>query len=184
MKATASALVVAAALLSAACGEGRAIFIVDVLSFIQPSGKDTVRYNVPTVLAATADSFITPQKVNLPPGLGKSSVDSVQVTAAAVIENTTGTGAIKFQIYFAKDSANVYTTAPYINDSATVSGPQPQTVQLLPATKVSLSDSVFNTDQLWVGMHARIAKNAGAALVGRVRLTTLSLRIVLQDKIF
>ena len=106
MKATASALVVAAALLSAACGEGRAIFIVDVLSFIQPSGKDTIHYNLPTVVAFSADSFITPQKVSLPPGLGKSSVDSVQVTAAAVIENTTVTGSIQFQVYFSKDSAD------------------------------------------------------------------------------
>ncbi len=184
MKATASALVIAAALLSAACGEGRAIFIVDVLSFIQPSGKDTVRYNVATVLAASADSFIPPQKVNLPPGLGKSSVDSVQVTAAAVIENTTGTGSILLRVYFAKDSASVYTTTPYIAANGTISGPQPSTVPLLPPTSVSLADSVFNADHLWVGVRAGITKNAGAALVGRVRLTTLALRIVLQDKIF
>ena len=184
MRATASALMVVAALVSAACGEGRAIFNVDVLSFIQPSGKDTLRYNVPTALAASADSFITPQKVSLPPGLGKSSVDSVQVTAAAVIDNTTGTGSIQFQVYFSKDSASVYTTTPYISSNATITGPQPSTVPLLPPTSVSLSDSVFNADQLWVGVHARVTKNAGAALVGRLRLTTLSLRIVLKDKIF
>ena len=184
MRATASALIVVGALFSAACGEGRAIFNVDVLSFIQPSGKDTIRYNLATALAVSADSFITPQKVSLPPGLGKSSVDSVQVTAAAVIENTTGTGSIQFQVYFAKDSANVYTTTPYITANGTISGTQPSTVPLLPPTSVALSDSVFNTDQLWVGVHAGIAKNAGPNLVGRVRLTTLTLRVVLQDKIF
>ena len=183
MRATASALVMAA-LLSAACGEGRAIFNVDVLSFIQPSGKDTIHYNVPGIVAVTADSFITPQKVSLPPGLGKSSVDSVQVTAAALIENTSGTGAIQFQVYFAKDSASVYTTTPYITANGTISGPQPSTVTLLPPTSIALSDSVFNTDQLWVGVHAGISTNVGPSLVGRVRLTTLALRIVLQDKIF
>ncbi|SRR5258705_8416261 len=184
MKATASAFVVAAALLSAACGEGRAIFIVDVLSFIKPAGTDTIHYNVPGPIAISADSFITPQKVSLPPGLGKSTVDNVEVTAAAVIENTTGTGAIQFEVFFAKDSANVYLTTPYISANGTISGTQPSTVPLLPPTAVSLADSVFNTDQLWVGVHAGIAKNAGADLVGRVRLTTLSLRVVLQDKIF
>jgi hypothetical protein len=185
MRATASALIVGAALLlSGACGEGRAIFNVDVLSFIQPSGKDTIRYNLATALAVSADSFITPQKVSLPPGLGKSSVDSVSVTAAAVIENTTGTGSLQFQVYFAKDSANVYTTTPYITANGTISGTQPSTVPLLPPTSVALSDSVFNTDVLWVGVHAGISKNAGADLVGRVRLTTLSLRVVLKDKIF
>ncbi len=184
MKATAPALVVAAALLSAACGEGRAIFNVDVLSFMKPSGKDTIHYNLPTALAFSADSFITPQKVTLPPGLGKSSVDSVQVTAAALIENQTGTGSIVFEVYFAKDSAAVYGTTPYITGNGTISGTQPSTVPLLPPTSVSFADSVFNTDQLWVGVHAGISKNAGADLVGRVRLTTVSLRIVLQDKFF
>jgi hypothetical protein len=184
MKATAFALIIVAALGSTACGEGRAIFNVDVLSFIQPSGKDTIHYNLPTVVAFSADSFIPPQKVSLPPGLGKSSVDSVQVTAAAVIDNTTGTGSIQFQVYFAKDSANVYTTTPYITANGTISGTQPSTVPLLPPTSVALSDSVFNADQLWVGVHVGISKNAGADLVGRVRLTTLSLRVVLQDKIF
>jgi len=184
MKATASALIIVAALGSAACGEGRAVFNVDVLSFIQPSGKDTIHYNLPTVVAFSADSFITPQKVSLPPGLGKSSVDSVQVTAAAVIENSTGTGSIQFEVFFAKDSANVYLTTPYIRANGTISGTQPSTVPLLPPTAVSLADSVFDADQLWVGVHAGIAKNAGADLVGRVRLTTLSLRVVLQDKIF
>jgi hypothetical protein len=111
-------------------------------------------------------------------------VDSVQLTAAALIENTQGTGSIKFQIYFAKNAASVYTTTPYISDSATISGPQPQTAQLLPPTAVSLSDSVFNTDTLWVGVRAGISTNVGPNMVGRVRLTVLLLRVVLQDKIF
>lgn len=175
-------LVVAA--VAVTCGTGRAIFNVDVLSFIQPSGKDTIHYNIPGLLAGSADSFITPQKVGLPGGLGKSTVDSVQLTAAAVIENQTGTGSIQFQVYFAKDSAKVYTTTPYINATGTISGTQPSTVPLLPPTSVSLSDTVFNTNTLWVGVHAGISKNAGADLVGRVRLTALTLRIVLSDKIF
>jgi hypothetical protein len=168
----------------AACGEGRAIFNVDVLSFIQPSGKDTVRYNVPAPIAVSADSFITPQKVSLPSGLGNSSVDSVSVTGAAIIENTTGTGSIDFEVYFAKDSASVYTTTPYISANGVISGTQPSTVQLLPPTAVSLSDSVFNANELWVGIHAGISANAGPNLAGRVRITVLTLRVVLQDKIF
>jgi hypothetical protein len=175
---------IVAALLAAACGEGRAIFNVDVLSFIQPSGKDTIHYNVPGIVATSADSFIPPQRVLLPPGFGKSSVDSVQLTAAALIENTTGTGSIQFRVYFAKTAASVYTTTPYITANGTISGTQPSTVELLPPTAVSLSDSVFNTDTLWVGVRAGISTNVGPSMVGRVRLTVLLLRIVLQDKIF
>ena len=184
MKTTASALILAAALGSAACGEGRAIFNVNVLSFISPSGGDTIQYNVPGIIATSADSSIPPQKVLLPPGLGKSSVDSVQVTGAAIIENTTGTGSIQFRIYFSKSAANVYTTTPYIAANGTISGPQPSVVQLLPPTAVSLADSVFDADTLWVGVRAGITTNVGPNLLGRVRLTVLGLRVVLQDKIF
>ncbi len=184
MRTTATALALAAAVLSVGCGEGRAIFNIDALSFLQPSGKDTVGYNVTGLVAASADSFITPQKVFLPSGFGKSRVDSVQLTGAAIIENTSGTGSIRVRIHFAKDSASVYTSTPYIDVSGTVSGPQPSTVTLLPPTVVSLSDTIFNTNQLWAGLHVRVSTNAGPNVVGRVRLTQLLLRVVLQDKIF
>jgi hypothetical protein len=54
----------------------------------------------------------------------------------------------------------------------------------LPPTSVSLADTVFNTDTLWVGIRARIATNVGPNMTGRMRLQLLHLRIVLQDKIF
>lgn len=181
MKAIAAALLVFAA----ACGAGRAIFNVDVVSFLQPSGKDTLGYNVPAApITVSADSFITPQKISLPSGLGKSTVDSVTVTAAAVAENTSGTGSATFEVFFSRDSATVYSTTPYISASGTISGTQPSTVPLLAPSTVSLMDSVFNTNTLWVGIHAAVTKNAGPALIGRVRVTTLLLRIVLQDKVF
>jgi len=83
MKALAAAALLA---LVVACGQGRAIFNVDVLSFMQPSGRDTIPYNLPpSVITITADSFIPVQKISLPSGLGNSSVDSVSVTAAAVV---------------------------------------------------------------------------------------------------
>ena len=58
------------------------------------------------------------------------------------------------------------------------------TVQLLPPTTLSLADTVFNTDSLWVGIRVRITTNVGPAMTGRFRITTLGLRIVVQDKVF
>lgn len=170
----------------AACGAGRAIFNVDVLSFIQPSGKDTVAYNFPaTPIAVTRDSFLPAQKVSLPSGLGSSSVDSVSVSLAGAADNQTGTGSATFEIFFSKDSAAVYAGAPYITATGTIAGPQPSTVLLLAPDTVSLADSVFNTNTLWVGVHAGFTQNAGATgLSGKLRLTLLNLRIVLQDKVF
>ena len=184
MKALGAALLVLAGV--AACGEGRAIFNVDVLSFIQPSGRDTVTYNFPaSPITVARDSFLPAQKVSLPSGLGNSSVDSVSVSLAGVADNLTGTGSATFEIFFAKDSAAVYTGTPYITATGSISGPQPSTVPLLAPATVSLADTVFNTNTLWVGVHAGFTQNAGVSgLSGKLRLTLLSLRIVLQDKVF
>jgi hypothetical protein len=165
----------------AACGQGRVIFNVDVLSFLQPAGDDTLRYDVLGGIPQT-DSTVSRQ-FSLPPGLGKSSVDQVQVTGAAVLENTSGGGDVTFQVFFAKTQGSLFTGTPYINaSSGPVSGAD--TVQLLPPTTVSLADSVFNATDLWVGIRARIATNVGPNMAGRLRLSQLSLRVVLQDKIF
>jgi len=182
MKALAAAALLA---LVVACGQGRAIFNVDVLSFMHPSGRDTIPYTLPpSPIAIAADSFITPQKISLPSGLGSSSVDSVSVTAAASAENATGTGSVTFEVFFSKDSASVYGGTPYFTATGTISGTQPSTVPIVAPTTVSLSDSVFNTNTLWVGVHARLNQNAGPGLTGKVRLTTVTMRIVLQDKVF
>ncbi len=173
------AVCLAAAL--ASCGEGRVIIDVDVLSFLRPAGDDTLRYNVLGGLPQV-DTTVS-RSVSLPPGLGQSTVDVAEVTAAALLENTSGGGNVTFQVFFAKSQASLFTGTPYISaSSGPVSGAQ--TVQLLPPTAVSLADTVFNTTDLWVGVRARIATNAGPNMVGRLRLNQLRLRVFLQDKIF
>ena len=165
----------------AACGAGRAIFIVDVLSFLRPSGDDVIPYDVLGGLPQ-ADVDVSHQFL-LPPGLGQSSVDSVQLTGAGVLENTSGGGNVTWQIFFAKDQASLFTGTPYITaSSGPVSGAQ--TVQLLPPTTVSLSDTVFSATDLWVGIRTRISTNAGPNMVGQLTLTQLLARVVLQDKVF
>jgi hypothetical protein len=174
------ALLVSLLVAVAACGEGRAILNVDVLSFLQP-GDSVKNYDVIGGVPPV-DSTISRQ-FTLPPGFGRSSVDSVQATAAAVLENATGSGNVTFQVFFAKTQAALYTGTPYVTAaSGPVSGVQ--TVQLLPPTSVSLSDTVFNATDLWMGVRARITTNVGPNMTGRLRLTRLMLRIVVQDKIF
>lgn len=176
MKALATALLV----LVAACGEGRVILNVDVLSFLS-SSDSTIPYNVlggiPPADSTASQMFI------LPPGLGKSSVDSVSATAAAVIENATGSGSVQLDVFFAKTQGSLFTSTPYLTAS---SGPivGADTVQLLPPTTVSVADTVFDTDSLWVGIRARISTNVGPNMTGQFRLTTLGVRLVVQDKVF
>jgi len=174
------ALTAALLMLVAACGQGRVILNVDVLSFL--SASDSVKsFNVLGGIPQT-DSTVSRQFF-LPPGFGKSSVDSVTATAAAALICTGGGGNVRFDVFFSKTQGSVFTGTPYLTAS---SGPlvAGDSVSLLPPTSVSLADTVFNTDTLWVGIRARIATNVGPNMTGRLRLQDLHLRIALQDKLF
>jgi len=174
MKALATALLVVVA----ACGEGRAILNVDVLSFM--SSDSTTSYNVPGGIPSI-DSTIT-RMVLLPPGLGRSSVDSVTATLAGSLENSSGSGSVTFDVFFEKQQANLFLGTPFLSAS---SGPVSGAVTVpLFATTISGANQIFNTDTLWVGLRARINTNVGPNMVGQLRLTDISLRIVLQDQVF
>ena len=74
-----------AAVLALGCGEGHAIFDIDVLSFLGGQGNDTVHYTIPGGTAGSVDN--PPVRVTLLKGLGNSTVDSVTLTVAASVEN-------------------------------------------------------------------------------------------------
>lgn len=176
MKALTAALLV----FVAACGEGRAVLNVDVLSFLSASDS-TTPYNVPGGVPPV-DSTVS-QMFTLPPRFGKSNVDSISATAAASLQNTAGGGSVQFDVFFAKAQAGLFTGTPYLSaNSGAVSGVQ--TVPLVPPTTVSLADTVFAADTVWVGIRARISTNAGPNMQGQLRLTDLRVRIVVQDNIF
>jgi len=86
-------------------------------------------------------------------------------------------------VFFSTRQGSVFTGTPYLTASSAplVAG---DSVSLLPPPSVSLADTVFNTDTVWVGIRARIATNLGPNMTGRLRLQDLHLRIALQDKLF
>ncbi len=178
MKACAAALLVCVA----ACGQGKAIFNVDVYSYMAGTGKDTIQYFIPP---ATSDSASTVLKVSLPPGFGSSSVDSVKITTGnADLLNAGGTGAIGFSLYFAADSAGTYTAPAALSiPSTAVSGPDTVAVAIT-GDLSGIVDSLFKQNVLWVRIQAK-GTNGGATLVsGKGVLTALLIRVVLQDKVF
>lgn len=178
--------VLAAAVLAAACGEGHAIFNVDVYSFMAGSGGDTLHYTVPTTLGGTVSN--PPLSVTLLPGLGSSVVDTVQVTGAAAAENATGTGQIAFKIYFASDSNTVYSTAPILSappSGTTTVGPGVDTVSIpLTATLTRAQDSLFTQKKVYVGVQLQLQNTGPNTLDGRLQLTALHLRLVIKEKVF
>lgn len=176
MKAKWIGLALAGLALATACGEGRAIFNVDVYSFIQGGGNDTLPYFVPGGVSDTVDN--TPVEVSMLGGLGNSSVDSVTITVGADLDNTTGSGALTFQIFFGADSASTYGGTPFLSTGGSLTAGN-----VTPITgSATFSDTLFNQQTVWVGIRLIAAAAAGPALSGEMQLTALNARIVLRDK--
>jgi len=164
------------------CGRGHAVLNVDLLSFLRPSGDDSIAYNVPG--GVTADTTIS-QQFTLPGGLANSVVDSVLIRGAAELANRSGGGTVTLKIYFAKTQSALFSGAAY--DSASsghVTGLQ--TVPFVLPDSVSLNDTLFNTRSLWLGLRASITTDPPllTPMVGTVRLTQLQAHIVVSDKLF
>lgn len=176
--------VLAAVVLAAACGEGHAIFNVDVYSFIAGSGGDTLHYSAPGVIGTTPPLNNPPLAVTLLPGLGSSAVDTVQVTGAAAIQNNTGSGSLALSIYFGADSNTVYSTTPILMTSGNAGPGADTTIMALNATLTSGQDSLFTQKKIYVGVQAVLSNNTATPLDGRLQLTALHLRLVVKDKIF
>lgn len=177
-------MLVAGAVLGAACGGGHAIFDVDVFSFLQGTGGDTLHYTVLTGLGGTINN--PPLSVTLLPGLGGSVVDTVQVTGVAVIENQTGAGTVSFKIFFAEDSNSVYAggNTPILSTSGNAGPGAVATPLVLNAVLTSAQDSLFTKKKLFVGVQAGVNNTSAQTLDGRLQLTALHLRLVINDKLF
>lgn len=171
-----------AAALALGCGEGHAIFDVDVLSFLGGQGNDTVPYAIPGNTSGTVDN--PPVRVTLLKGLGNSTVDSVTLTVSADVENRTDSGNVQFLVFFSSDSAGLYSTTPYAQASVRVVGADTQ--PLAPAPIPLVADSIFGQDQIFVGIRVAVAVDppSGPTMNGTLRLTAVRLRIVLQDHLF
>lgn len=178
------ALLAGLVVVMAACGEGRAIFNVDVYSFIAGTGNDTVPYFIPVGITDTLQS--PAQKISLPPGFGSSVVDSVRITSGgADLINTAGTGSIGFQLYVAATAAGVTSpSALAINIPPTgVNGAQTVAVTITGDLSPALND-LFTRDSLFISIGA-VGTNSGAvAVTGDLALTALQIRVVVLDKVF
>ena len=182
MKAKWLGVVLLSAAVAAACGEGRAIFNVDVYSFLKGTGSDTVPYFVPPGPPVGAAS--TPRKINLP-GAGSSIVDSVRAFGTVNLVNSTGSGTIGLQVYLAADSLSTYNASALAIDvpSKSVSGttPIPDTVR---ADLSAAFDALFTNSQLWIRLAATGTNSGVTLLQGKAVLTSLLLTVIIKDKFF
>jgi len=165
--------------LAVACGEGRAIINVDILSFMQSAKDDTLAYNIPLTVSATTDGV--PVKVGLIPGLGSNSADSVTFTVGAAVENKTGAGTFRFQLLFAPDSVGTYTSTDTVGTgTASVTGLQ---TTPLAVTKTIVGDPVFSNKEVWVLLRS-FETVTTAPMTGTLRLNQFRVRLVIKDSPF
>jgi hypothetical protein len=92
--------------------------------------------------------------------------------------NSSGSGQVSFQIFFGADAATLYNGTPYAQGSADFTGAD--SIPITPPAIPVIGDPLFTNDSLYFGV--RVSVQPGMA--GRLRLSTVQLRIVLQDKIF
>ena len=167
--------------LAAACGSGHAIFNVDVHSFLQGTGKDTIPYFIPP---AVPESASTTQRIDLP-GAGSSIVDSVLVAGEMDLQNQAGTGTIGLQMYLAADSLGTLSSSALALTvpDANVSG------NLVTADTIigRLSSNVIGLlagKQMWVRLQAKGTNSGGVLVQGKGVLKALRLTVVMNDKFF
>ena len=164
----------------AACAPSHVVLNVDVLSFLRADSLDAFSFGVRGGVPQT--DFTVSRPFSLPARFGPGKVDSVAVTAGAILESTQGGGTVALDVFFAKDEASLFTGQPHVSAHATVSGVQTDT--LLPLTTLSVNDTVFSTPTVWVGVRARVATDTGPDFFGRLAVTQLNLRVVMHDQGF
>jgi len=163
---------------AAACGAGRAIFDIDVFSFLSGAKADTLPYVGP-LPPGVPDTIPVQTVTSL--GLGSSSVvDTVRFIGSVDFVNASGTGSVTFSVYFDSLKSTVYTgTAALIVSGAVTPGAtttSPFDVDIIdPAMK-----RLFLASTIYVGIRA----SATGTIQGTAKLSALRARVVIQDKIF
>ena len=162
----------------AGCGQGRAIFDIDVFSFLKATNADTLPYVGP--LPPGVPDTIPVQTIKSL-GIGSSSiVDTVRLFGSVDFVNRNGTGSVTFQVYFDTAKSAVYTGTPAFSVSGPVTPGVTTTSPFdIPDLPTALKP-LFLASTVYVGIRA----SATGTIAGTAKLTALRARIVIQDKIF
>ena len=174
-----------AAVVAAGCGKGRAIFDIDVYSFLASAKADTLPYLGP--LPPGIPDTIPVQTINSI-GVGSSSiVDTVLLSGTISFENETDTGTVTFQVYFDSVANNVYAGTPAFGVTADVL-PSDTTDSAFSVNLPDVLKPLFLASKVYVGIRASAAPGGSSSpsgpVKGTAKLTALRARIVIQEKIF
>ncbi len=163
---------------SAGCGQGRAIFDIDVFSFLRATNADTLPYVGP--LPPGVPDTIPVQTIRSL-GIGSSSiVDTVRLFGTVDFVNSSGTGNVTFAVYFDTVKSAVYTGTPAFSVNGAVTPGATTTSPFdIPDLPTALKP-LFLASTVYVGIRV----STTGTIAGTAKLTGLRARIVIQDKIF
>src|SRR5439155_6039727 len=173
---------------AAACGEGHAIFSIDVHSFMT-GGTDTLRLppdpSLGLLPGGTIMGSITPMGVDLPTAMSSSIVDTVLLTGSLDVTNSTGSGTFSYDVFFSSssDPAVVYAGTPALTIGP-VSIPTTAPVPITSQNLATVAADAFKGAAVYVGIRATMSNTGATNLQATFKLTALQARIVFQDKIF
>jgi hypothetical protein len=170
------------ALLAAGCGEGRAIFNVDLYSFLLADGSATQLYAAPPGVSDTVQDVT---QVSLLGGLQDSGVDSLTFIGTLSFENAAGgPGTVGFEVFFDTSQTNLFMgSAPL----SIVSAVGPGTTTTLVSDTVEVTSTlkdIFVQPSIYVGLRIIAANPQATLLQGQVRVTALDMRLIVQEQVF
>jgi hypothetical protein len=174
-----------AAVVAAGCGAGRAIFDIDVYSFLSSANADTIPYLGP--LPPGIQDTIPVQAVNALGFTSSSLVDTVLLSGTVAFANRTDTGTVVFEVFFDSVAANVYAGTAALGVTANVL-PNDTTFSSFSVNVPDALKPLFLASKVYVGLRASATPGGSSSpsgpLQGTAKLTALRARIVIQDKIF
>ena len=178
------------AVLAAGCGEGHAIFTVDVYSFMTGTGSDTLRLPpdpLPPMPPATSfKDSIAPVGVDLPTAMSSSIVDTVLLTGSLDVTNPTSSGTLSYDVFLSSssDPAVVYGGTPVLTVGPASFPASTTPVPIVSQNLAAVVGTVFQGSGLYVGIRGTVSNTGATGLKTTLKLTALQARIVFQDRIF
>jgi hypothetical protein len=161
------------ALVLAGCGDKSLILRVDILSFLSASDKQSHYGPVPGGLSDSV-TVTAARSLSLLPGIKDITVvQNVEIDAAGVFANTTGSGTGTVKIFLSPEGTDPFTAdlTPIVLP-VTLTPATNDTVRVVVAGDQQLKD-LFVGNKAELGIRATLAASAGPAVEGDFTLTEL-----------
>jgi hypothetical protein len=177
----ATVLVAVLVALLPACGKNRVLVDVDVRSFMDPS-ELVNPYDAPPLVPLTVR--LQPIAVDLVEGFSDfGQAESATLDVGVLYDNAVGTGTGRFTIYFASDTASLYTTTPVAVIDAVLQPATQTTGELQIQADPRLLD-LFTSKEFWMGVDMEWTPQGTEPLQGNLTITDVHARVVSRVDLF